>query len=845
MSCLVTNLIGHQEPCTSREAMLIRMSTRLNGKPGSGKSTLMKYITSEFRKFCGSQAALRYLGSGADLVTCSFFFWALGSPMQKNYVGFLRSLLYQIAEQREDLIPIMMGQETISEAITSQPREPVRIYAWTKERLEDALRRFLSGKPSSISVCLFIDGLDEFAGDEDLLMGTARLLSQTPRTHVCVSSRPEQIFRQGFANSPQLRLQDLNYEDIEKATKDRLDTALREEYPQEPWMTDRLVENVIDKAQGIFLWAELVTKDLKKGARNSDSIQELHKRLDRTPNTIEGLYEHMLERLDKSYFQDAARYFQMITANQELLALQTDVFEYIGSRNTHLTLLHCACADEKAWNYVLSHDLGHFQSPGFRDLCYNLETRILTRCAGLVEVSEHRQKILTGIFHRQDEIKFQGAVRTDQGAQSLSYHLREVKFIHKTVMDFLQSHKEFFQNLDWRLTATLTISRGAMGVMSLTPIIMCEEDASLGPFAIDEVFIMILLSGPSWIEALWPAQSNCEAISDSTIQVVDQAYEVLDHVSRSLNGSDQTCSNLFHRGKDYKSSFHDCLGFASYFGRHEYASRYTARNNRIKEDAEYVLSCTFSGLHSLDRLNSSGIEAFGVRKTSVLVGGFFRIVMDCLPQSRESQLCMESKWVIFLNCSTRHITTLLHWRSDLGRNFQYLQQVAQSIILWKDTVACFLHYDADSNTNLEGWLYLFCSNKDEIGSVTIRVAETFLAWIRRTFGFVDPAIREEMEDLLKSHSGQHRRIILSLSLDSGPDFRLTREQSDCLLHACSFEDGCLPAEDPSSWSVIVDKEDQEPVAEDPMTERTLKKALEYIDRIKADRKRRILHLGDP
>lgn len=789
----------------------------------------MKYITSDFRRFCRSGAASHRWGSGADLVTCSFFFWALGSPLQKNYVGFLRSLLYQIAEQREDLIPMIMGQEAISEARTTQPREPVRIYAWTKERLDDALRRFLSEKPSSISVCLFIDGLDEFAGDEDLLMGTVRLLSWTPRTHVCVSSRPEHIFRQGFANSPQLRLQDLNYEDIKKATKDQLDTTLREKYPREPWMTDRLVQNVIDKAQGIFLWAELVTKDLRKGARNSDSIQELHKRLDHTPNTIEGLYEHMLERLDKPYSQDAARYFQIITANQDFLALKSDEVAQPRPWSSVLTLLHCACADEKAWNYVLSHDLGHFQSPGFQDLCCNLETRILTRCAGLVEVSEHRQESLAGVFRKKDNSEHKHTVRTNQGAQSLSYYLREVKFIHKTVMDFLQSHEEFFQNLDWRLTATLTISRGAMGVVSLTPIFMCEEDAPLGPSTLDEGFILNLLSRPSWIEALWPAQTNCQAISDSTVQVVDQAYEVLDHVSRSLNGLDHTLSNPFRTWKDYNFSFHDCLGFAAYFGRHEYVSPHTARTNRIEEDAEYILSCTFSGLSSLRR------EAFDVRKTSVVVGGFFRIVMNCLPQSRESQLCMESKWVIILNCSHRHIKTLIRSRSQLGKNPQFLQQAAQSIILWKDTVAYFLHHNADSNTILEGSLDMFCSDKDETGLpilVTIMVAETILALVRRTFGFVDPAIREEMEDLLKSHGGQHRRIILSLSLELSPGFRLTREQSDRLLHAWPFEDGSLPTADPTSWSVMVEREEQEPVIEDPMTECTLKRALEYIDRSK-------------
>jgi len=444
-------------------------------------------------------------------------------------------------------------------------------------------------------------------------------------------------------------------------------------------------------------------------------------------------------------------------------------------------------------------------------------------------------------LRKEDSSGREEALRTNQGAQSLSYHLREVKFIHKTVMDFLQSHKEFFQNLDWRLTATLTISRGAMGVVSLTPIIMCEEDAPCGPFTIDDEFIMILLSRPSWIEALWPAQANCQSISDCTIQVVDQAYEVLDHVTRSLNGLDWTLFDSFKRwkdwtlfdsfsgGKDYNFPFHDCLGFAAYFGRHEYVSRYTAETDRIEEDAEYILSCTFSGLSSLN--------SFDFRKRNVVVGGFFRIVIDYLPQSRKSQQCMESKWVRFWNYSHRHITTLVRSRSQLGKNPQFLQRVAQSIILWKDTVAYFLHHNADANTILQGRLQPSSSDEYKAGAsylLTFSAAETILAWVRRTFEFADPAFTQEIENLLRSHGGQHQRTFLSLNIDRDV-YRLTREQSDRLLHAWSFKDGSLPAADPHPRFVKVEEEEQEPVNPDPTTERKLKILLENIDRFKIKR----------
>ena len=283
----------------------------LSGKPGSGKSTLMKYVATEFGKFCYSRTTLY---PWRNAVTCCFFFWNLGSSLQKSYAGLLRSLLFQIAEQRVETIPTFRDD---TDSRHSGPHDPTLLYAWTEQRLEDALKRFLADKSPSMRVCMFIDGLDEFEGDEDRLIEIIRLLSQTSGIKVCVSSRPEQIFRQGFASSPNLRLQDLNYHDIWKATSERLIPALRSYTSCSKWEIDTLVEQMIHSSHGVFLWAELMTKDLKAGARNADSIAELRNRLERTPETIEGLYEHMLSRLDKAYLGDAARYFSYLLVHQE------------------------------------------------------------------------------------------------------------------------------------------------------------------------------------------------------------------------------------------------------------------------------------------------------------------------------------------------------------------------------------------------------------------------------------------------------------------------------------------------------------------------------------------------
>jgi hypothetical protein len=58
------------------------------GKAGSGKSTLMKYIHENEATY----VALKRWAGTATLVTASFFFWNIGSPLQKSQPGLIRSL---------------------------------------------------------------------------------------------------------------------------------------------------------------------------------------------------------------------------------------------------------------------------------------------------------------------------------------------------------------------------------------------------------------------------------------------------------------------------------------------------------------------------------------------------------------------------------------------------------------------------------------------------------------------------------------------------------------------------------------------------------------------------------
>lgn len=72
----------------------------INGKAGSGKSTLMNYICQDGRRL----EYLKEWSLNRQLLTPSYFFWAAGSRQQQSIDGLLRSLIYQMLTKYPELV---------------------------------------------------------------------------------------------------------------------------------------------------------------------------------------------------------------------------------------------------------------------------------------------------------------------------------------------------------------------------------------------------------------------------------------------------------------------------------------------------------------------------------------------------------------------------------------------------------------------------------------------------------------------------------------------------------------------------------------------------------------------
>lgn len=255
----------------------------VTGKAGSGKSTLMKHIYNDGK----TAATLEQWANGRKLITASHYFWYLGSPMEKSYSGLIRSILYKVFDTYPDLIKPVCAFRW-SETLQGKD---VRSLPWSDVELQKCLEILVTGdfkvQSQEPCFCFFIDGLDEYEGDREVIKLLARL-ANTGRTKICASSRPWNRFETAFRTSKEqgryLELHKHTREDIAKVVDGELSATLVE-VNRANGDLNSLIHNVIERAEGVFLWVSLVLKkELIPCLENHDDLEFLMARLNAIPS---------------------------------------------------------------------------------------------------------------------------------------------------------------------------------------------------------------------------------------------------------------------------------------------------------------------------------------------------------------------------------------------------------------------------------------------------------------------------------------------------------------------------------------------------------------------------------
>jgi hypothetical protein len=365
----------------------------VSGKAGSGKSTLMKYICDDPR----TEKCLGEWTGASSLVTASFYFWNAGTEMQKSQQGLLQSLLYEILSKCPDLIPTVCQSrwETKGVFTRSQHYRP-----WSVAELTRAFERLQDWASPTRKFCFFIDGLDEYEGDHFELLDIMVNIAKSPHVKLCLSSRPWNCFEDvlGRNNDHKLYLQDLTREDIKIYAKTKLKRPADWASTHDDQAHHQaFVLEIVERAQGVFLWVFLVVRSLQEGLANGDTISMLEKRLRALPTDLEPFFEHILNSVDKVYQEKMGAMFQV--------ALQA---------NEPASLLTYSFLDEEDIDFSIKLPPSELVLVEIQSRQNDTRRRINGRSKGLLEVTSIHIGGYTAMHHTVD-------------------------FLHRTVRDFLNT----------------------------------------------------------------------------------------------------------------------------------------------------------------------------------------------------------------------------------------------------------------------------------------------------------------------------------------------------------------------------------------------------------------------
>jgi hypothetical protein len=166
-----------------------------------------------------------------------------------------------------------------------------------------------------------IDGLDEFDGDSKELVDLVLDTSKHSHVKVCVACRPLLVFSDAFEERPSLRLERSTRNDIRKYVASHF--ANNKHYARlsklEPDGALTLVNDIVDKAAGVFLWVHLVVQSLLDGLSNADRMSDLTARLAALPPSLEDPYDRLLSSLDANYFRHACQLFPLVVHRPRVL----------------------------------------------------------------------------------------------------------------------------------------------------------------------------------------------------------------------------------------------------------------------------------------------------------------------------------------------------------------------------------------------------------------------------------------------------------------------------------------------------------------------------------------------
>jgi len=253
----------------------------IEGKPGSGKSTLTKYFEKNLAK---------KMPIVSSSTVAHYFYTFRGTQSEATHDNMLRSILFSILQQDESAF-FHYQLEFRKLKHRNNPTE------WPYDSLKTVLSSFANHPPTR-PLYIILDAMDE--SEEEDRRSIIQLLSilcsaENSSVKVFLASRPvAELTRQIKDCHHVIRLQDENKDDIQKFVDDFLPSlGLTRQYH------DEAANCIMAKAEGVFVWVHLVKAELLRMREAGNNDTQIMDRLKYLPTELVKFYDLMLDRLEK------------------------------------------------------------------------------------------------------------------------------------------------------------------------------------------------------------------------------------------------------------------------------------------------------------------------------------------------------------------------------------------------------------------------------------------------------------------------------------------------------------------------------------------------------------------
>ncbi|KAH7120233.1 hypothetical protein B0J13DRAFT_411952, partial [Dactylonectria estremocensis] len=400
----------------------------LKGKPGAGKSTLMKEA---FRR-----AAQEQEKSGYD--TAAFFFSAKGHELEHSPVGLFRSLLHQLLPKH--WVTLQHLKQMWEKVEWDQ--DQLRGNTWQKEELQSLFESMFTTQPAAKKTLIFIDALDECDAEsirpQAYFWRRITKLAHDAGVHlnVCLSSRHFPSVT--VSDCPEIFVEHHNSHDIATYVEQRFELGIAAQEPQWEYLRD----SILDKSAGVFLWAVLVVDEMLRSWDDGKDLRYLLKQMDVLPEALETLFAQLFTGLGPEVRELTMRLFQWAI----LAAKPLRLYEW---HHVLAFIRQPAPSSLREWRV----------SDNFTKTDNQLERQIRSISKGLVEVKKTMaEEPQDHNIETMSVFAGAGSLNQDQG------ETRIIQVIHESVREFFL-RGDGFSLLDPSLKSQ-TIGRGHLSIMA-------------------------------------------------------------------------------------------------------------------------------------------------------------------------------------------------------------------------------------------------------------------------------------------------------------------------------------------------------------------------------------------